>query len=92
MAKKKKEIKQWDEAVDDLENYETQDGFVDINDENNPNSVYLFHNTKSGINFVQLITKKYILTKMGIQYIICQSQIHSMYMWIQKNNQVCKTF
>ena len=31
MAKKKKEIKQWDEAVDDLENYETQDGFVDIN-------------------------------------------------------------
>jgi len=50
MAKKKKEIKQWDEAVDDLENYETQDGFIDINDENNPNSVYLFHNTKSGIN------------------------------------------
>jgi len=50
MAKKKKQIKQWNEAVDDLEDYETQDGFVDINDENNPNNVYLFHNTKSGIN------------------------------------------
>ena len=44
MTKKKKEIKAWNR------DYEILDGFVDINDENNPNSVYLFHNTKSGIN------------------------------------------
>ena len=41
MTKKKKKNKEWDEAIDDLENYEHED---------KTNSVYMFHNIKHDLH------------------------------------------
>jgi hypothetical protein len=41
MTKKKKKTKEWDEAIDDLENYEHED---------KTNSVYMFHNIKHDLH------------------------------------------
>jgi hypothetical protein len=41
MTKKKKKTKEWNEAIDDLENYEHED---------KTNSVYMFHNIKHDLH------------------------------------------
>ena len=41
MTKKKKKNKEWDEAIDDLENYEHED---------KTNNVYMFHNIKHDLH------------------------------------------
>jgi uncharacterized protein YgfB (UPF0149 family) len=41
MTKKKKKTKEWNEAIDDLENYEHEDCG---HDEDKTNSVYMVHN------------------------------------------------
>ena len=47
MTKKKKKNKEWDEAIDNLENYEHEECG---HSEDKKNSVYMFHNIKHDLH------------------------------------------